>query len=81
MIYDNRHDEETPYDDITGTIFSTIHKLNIDINGPQTLEMIWHDAPHMEKEWQLIRAVLQTLTLEQIRELTTIQQREHAYSL
>lgn len=68
----NLLDEETPYDDLTGSIFSAIHNLDFDTDGPETLEMIWRDFPHMEKEWQLIRMVLRTLTLEQTLELATI---------
>jgi hypothetical protein len=40
--------DETPYDSLTGEIFSTMHGLPIEEDGPETLEGIRLEAPYME---------------------------------
>lgn len=67
--------DETPYDLLTGEIFSTMHGLPIEEDGPETLEGIRLEAPYMENEWRVVRKTLETITLEQIDELRTIKRR------
>lgn len=67
--------DETPYDLLTGEIFSTMHGLPIEEDGPETLAAIRLEAPYMENDWRVVRKTLETITLEQIDGLRTIKRR------
>lgn len=73
--------DETPYDSLTGEIFSTMHGLPIEEDGPETLEGIRLEAPYMENEWRVVRKTLETITLEQIEELRTIKRRGQLHAV